>query len=97
VREVSKSSQQILLKIANNILNSSDPKFRTLKASNAMLKNKVLSAKGGHDYMIAVRVESSVSLVHLSLCLLLVGLSLVIRNTVGIEATADGMIGVELN
>lgn len=42
------------MKIANNILSSDDPKFRTIKATNGMLQKKVLSVKGGHDYIIAV-------------------------------------------
>ncbi|WVQ97990.1 hypothetical protein IAU59_005110 [Kwoniella sp. CBS 9459] len=45
---------ETLLKIATNIIESNDPKFRTLKATNSMLKNKVLAAKGGHDYLIAL-------------------------------------------
>ncbi|OCF37404.1 hypothetical protein I316_00525 [Kwoniella heveanensis BCC8398] len=45
---------ETLLKIANNIIESDDPKFRTLKATNSMLKNKVLAARGGHDYLIAL-------------------------------------------
>lgn len=50
---------QTILKIANNILSSDDPKFRTLKASNPTLKNKVLSAVGAHEYLIAVRIAHS--------------------------------------
>lgn len=42
------------MKIANNILSSDDPKYRTIKATNGMLQKKVLSVKGGHDYIIAV-------------------------------------------
>ncbi|WVQ83390.1 hypothetical protein IAT38_005531 [Cryptococcus sp. DSM 104549] len=45
---------ETLHKIATNILTSDDPKFRSLKASNSMLKNKVLSVKGGHEYLIAL-------------------------------------------
>ncbi|WWC67844.1 uncharacterized protein I206_101761 [Kwoniella pini CBS 10737] len=45
---------ETLLKIATNIINSNDPKFRTLKATNATIKNKILDVKGGHDYLIAL-------------------------------------------
>ncbi|WWC59358.1 uncharacterized protein I303_101910 [Kwoniella dejecticola CBS 10117] len=45
---------ETLLKIATNIINSNDPKFRTLKSTNATIKNKVLEVKGGHDYLIAL-------------------------------------------
>lgn len=45
---------ETLLKIANNILSSDDPKYRTIKATNGMLQKKVLSVKGGHDYIIAL-------------------------------------------
>ncbi|KAK8847349.1 hypothetical protein IAR55_005206 [Kwoniella newhampshirensis] len=45
---------ETLIKIASNIQNSDDPKYRTLKASNSLLKNKVLSVKGGQDYLIAL-------------------------------------------
>jgi hypothetical protein len=40
--------------IAKNVKEHDDPKYRTLKASNSMLKNKVLNLKGGHEYLIAV-------------------------------------------
>ncbi|OXM77084.1 hypothetical protein C364_05600 [Cryptococcus neoformans Bt63] len=45
---------ETLLKIANNILSSDDPKYRIMKATNGMLQKKVLSVKGGHDYIIAL-------------------------------------------
>ena len=46
---------QTLLKISDNILSNTDePKFRDIKATNPSLQNKVLSVKGGHEYMIAV-------------------------------------------
>ncbi|WVR04584.1 hypothetical protein IAU60_001592 [Kwoniella sp. DSM 27419] len=45
---------ETLLKIATNIQSSHDPKFRTLKATNTLLKNKVLAARGGHEYLIAL-------------------------------------------
>jgi hypothetical protein len=46
---------QTLLKIATNILsNQSEAKFRTLKATNTTLKNKILLVKGGHDFLILV-------------------------------------------
>ncbi|WWD21439.1 hypothetical protein CI109_105924 [Kwoniella shandongensis] len=45
---------ETLIKIATNIQNSDDPKYRTLKASNTLLKNKVLAVKGGQDYLIAL-------------------------------------------
>jgi hypothetical protein len=44
------------LVIANNILNNNDPKYRTLKSTSKVLSNKVLNVKGGHDYLIAVRL-----------------------------------------
>ncbi|WVQ74123.1 hypothetical protein IAR50_003714 [Cryptococcus sp. DSM 104548] len=45
---------ETLIKISTNILNSDDPKFRQIKASNGMLQKKVLAVKGGHDYLIAL-------------------------------------------
>ncbi|TYJ51818.1 hypothetical protein B9479_007594 [Cryptococcus floricola] len=45
---------ETLIKISTNILNSDDPKFRQLKASNGILQKKVLAVKGGHDYLIAL-------------------------------------------
>ncbi|WVQ69126.1 uncharacterized protein L199_007341 [Kwoniella botswanensis] len=45
---------ETLLKVATNIINSNDPKYRTIKASNSTIKNKVLDVKGGHDYLIAL-------------------------------------------
>lgn len=48
---------QTLLSIARNIQNSNDPKYRDLKENNKTLQNKVLSLKGGHDYLIAVCLD----------------------------------------
>ncbi|WRT64853.1 uncharacterized protein IL334_001789 [Kwoniella shivajii] len=45
---------ETLIKISDNIINSQDPKFRKLKSSNSMLKNKVLDVKGGQDYLFAL-------------------------------------------
>ncbi|WWD07802.1 hypothetical protein V865_005906 [Kwoniella europaea PYCC6329] len=45
---------ETLLKVATNIINSNDAKYRTIKASNSTIKNKVLGVKGGHDYLIAL-------------------------------------------
>ncbi|WWC86995.1 uncharacterized protein L201_001877 [Kwoniella dendrophila CBS 6074] len=45
---------ETLLKISNNILTSNETKYRTIKASNSTIKNKVLDVKGGHDYLIAL-------------------------------------------
>ena len=47
-----------MLKIANNILQNSEEKFRKLKSTNKMLKEKVLNARGGHEYLIAVSLIS---------------------------------------
>ncbi|WVW78551.1 hypothetical protein I302_100507 [Kwoniella bestiolae CBS 10118] len=45
---------ETLIKISNNIIDSNDPKYRTIKATNSTIKNKVLDVKGGHDYLIAL-------------------------------------------
>jgi hypothetical protein len=50
-----------LLKIANNILQNPEEKYRKLKSTNKMLKEKVLDARGGHEYLIAVSVHPPVS------------------------------------
>jgi hypothetical protein len=49
------TDQQTLIKISSNILsNSTEPKFRELKAANQGIKSKVLDVKSGHEYLILV-------------------------------------------
>jgi hypothetical protein len=49
---------QTLLQIATNILsNPSEPKYRLIKATSHVLKNKVLSAKGGQEALVLVSMS----------------------------------------
>ncbi|KAI9636479.1 uncharacterized protein MKK02DRAFT_45185 [Dioszegia hungarica] len=52
-RQVAEGVETLIL-IAKNVKEHDDPKYRTLKASNSLLKNKVLNLKGGHEYLIAL-------------------------------------------
>ncbi|RXK37522.1 hypothetical protein M231_05243 [Tremella mesenterica] len=46
---------ETLVKIATNILqNENEPKYRTIRATNSMLKNSVLACAGGHEFLIAL-------------------------------------------
>jgi hypothetical protein len=48
------ADNQTLLTIATNIHNSSDPKYRSIKGDNGLLKRKVMGVIGGRDFMILV-------------------------------------------
>lgn len=43
--------------ISNAVANPFDPKYRTLKISNSMVKSKIMEVSGGLDFMLAVGFE----------------------------------------
>ena len=57
-RASSRVALQTLLKIMRNVLaEPTEPKFRTLKAENKAVKEKVLACTGGREMMLAVGFE----------------------------------------
>ncbi|KAK4684523.1 hypothetical protein P7C73_g5654, partial [Tremellales sp. Uapishka_1] len=52
---------QTLIKISSNILsNPHEPKYRELKSTNNLVKTKILAAKGGQEYLIALGFRTKV-------------------------------------
>jgi predicted acylesterase/phospholipase RssA len=57
-RAASRAALQTLLKILRNVLSApTEPKYRTLKAENKAVKEKVLGAAGGRDMLLAAGFE----------------------------------------